>query len=81
MSYEKVNYDELIVGREYRIINEWYAYNYMNPCVEIFIGEYVKKFQINENITVVFLVNGYNKYISSVNKFYLIPNTQGKNTV
>jgi hypothetical protein len=76
MSYEKVNYDELIVGREYRVINEWYAYNYMNSCMEVFTGEYVRKNQINDNIHVIFLVNGREKYVSSVNKFYLMPNTQ-----
>ena len=73
MSYELVSYDELIVGEKYRIINEWYAYHYMNPCMEIFTGEYIKQIQINENITCVFLVNGKEKYICSVNKFYLIP--------
>jgi hypothetical protein len=79
MSCEKVSYDELVVGREYRVINEWYAFNYMNSCMEIFTGEYVRKNQINDNIHIIFLVNGCEKYVNSVNKFYLIP-TQYKNT-
>ena len=68
----KVNYNDLIVGKTYRIINEWYTYNYMNSCMEIYNGEYVKNFKINDNTTVVFLVNGREKYVSSVNDFYLI---------
>jgi len=71
---EKVEPDDLIVGNTYRVINEWYAYNYMNSCMEIFTGEYVRKNQVNNNIHVVFLVNGREKYVSSVNEFYLLDN-------
>lgn len=73
---KKVDPDDLIVGKTYRIINQWYTYNYTNSCMEIYIGEYVRKFQINDNIHVVFLVNGREKYVSSVNEFYLVEDNQ-----
>lgn len=69
---EKVTPAKLVVGRTYRIINEWYAHNYMNKCLEIFTGAYVKQIQINENITLVFSVNGQEKYVSDANEFYLL---------
>ena len=69
---KKVHHDDLIVGKIYRVINEWYTYNYMNSCMEIYTGEYVRKNQINNNIHVVFLVNGREKYVNSVNDFYLV---------
>jgi hypothetical protein len=69
---KKVLHDELIVGKMYRIVNQWYAYNYMNDCMEIFTGEYIRKNQINNNTHIVFLVNGREKYVSSVNDFYLV---------
>jgi hypothetical protein len=68
----KVLYDDLVVGETYRIVNQWYAYNYMNDCMEIFTGEYVRKNKINNNIHLVFLVNGREKYVNSVNDFYLV---------
>ena len=69
---EKVHHNELVVGRTYRVVNEWYSHNYMNDCMEIYNGDYIRKFQINNNITVVFLVNGREKYVNSVNNFYLV---------
>jgi hypothetical protein len=75
---ERINPDDLIVGRTYRVINQWYAYNYMNECVEIYTGEYVKKIHINDNITIVFLVNGREKYVNSVNNFYLVDDNPNK---
>lgn len=69
---KKVHHDDLIVGKTYRIINQWYAYNYMNECMEIFTGEYLRKFSINNNIHVVFLVNEREKYVNSINEFYLV---------
>lgn len=69
---KKVDHDDLIVGKTYRIINQWYAYNYMNECMEIFTGEYVRKFYINNNIHIVFLVNEREKYVNSINEFYLV---------
>lgn len=68
----KLLYDDLVVGETYRIVNQWYAYNYMNDCMEIFTGEYVRKNKINNNIHLVFLVNGREKYVNSVNDFYLV---------
>jgi hypothetical protein len=47
---KKLHHDDLIVGNTYRVINEWYAYNYMNSCTEIYTGEYIRKIQINNNI-------------------------------
>jgi hypothetical protein len=44
----------------------------MNDCMEIFTGEYVRKNKINNNIHLVFLVNGREKYVNSVNDFYLV---------
>jgi hypothetical protein len=75
---KKLHHDDLIVGKIYRIVNQWYAYNYMNDCLEIFTGEYVRKNQINNNIHVVFLVNGREKYVSSVNDFYLVEDDTNK---
>jgi hypothetical protein len=75
---EKVKPDDLIVGETYRIVNQWYAYNYMNDCMEIFMGEYLRKNQINNNIHLVFLVNGREKYVSSVNDFYLLEHNYNK---
>ena len=72
---EKVLYSDLVVGETYRIVNQWYAYNYMNDCMEIFTGEYIRKNQINNNIHLVFLVNGREKYVNSVNDFYLTEHT------
>lgn len=69
---KKVDHNDLIVGKTYRIINQWYAYNYMNECMEIFTGEYVRKFYINNNIHIVFLVNEREKYVNSINEFYLV---------
>ena len=69
---KKVDHDDLIVGKTYRIISQWYAYNYMNECMEIFTGEYVRKFYINNNIHIVFLVNEREKYVNSINEFYLV---------
>ena len=69
---KKVVHDDLIVGKTYRVINQWYAYNYMNECMEIFTGEYVRKFYINNNIHIVFLVNEREKYVNSINEFYLV---------
>ena len=71
---KKVLPDDLVLGQTYRIVNQWYAYNYMNDCMEIFTGEYIRKNQVNNNIHVVFLVNGREKYVSSVNEFYLLDN-------
>ena len=45
---KKVDPADLIVGKTYRIINQWYTYNYTNSCMEMYIGEYVRKFQIND---------------------------------
>ena len=74
-SYEKINdYNDLVVGQVYRVINEWIAYNYMNSCMEIFNGIFIRKHQVNENIIVVFLVNGCERHVNSVNEFYLIKN-------
>lgn len=73
---EKVLYSDLVVGETYRIVNQWYAYNYMNDCMEIFTGEYIRKNQINNNIHLVFLVNGREKYVNSVNDFYLVEDSQ-----
>lgn len=72
---KKVSYDDLVVGETYRIVNQWYAYNYMNQCMEIFTGEYIRKNKINNNIHLVFLVNGREKYVNSVNDFYLVQHT------
>jgi hypothetical protein len=36
---KKLHHDDLIVGKIYRIVNQWYAYNYMNDCLEIFRHE------------------------------------------
>ena len=72
---KKVSYDDLVVGETYRIVNQWYAYNYMNQCMEIFTGEYIRKNKINNNIHLVFLVNGQEKYVNSVNYFYLVEHT------
>jgi len=72
---KKVSYDDLVVGETYRIVNQWYAYNYMNQCMEIFTGEYIRKNKINNNIHLVFLVNGREKYVNSVNDFYLVEHT------
>ena len=69
---KKVLYDHLVIGQTYRIVNQWYAYNYMNDCMEIFTGEYIRKNKINNNIHLVFLVNGREKYVNSVNDFYLV---------
>jgi len=69
---KKVLPDDLVLGKTYLIVNQWYAYNYMNDCMEIFTGEYARKNQINDNIHLVFLVNGREKYVSSVNDFYLV---------
>lgn len=69
---KKVLYDHLVIGKTYRIVNQWYAYNYMNDCMEIFTGEYIRKNKINNNIHLVFLVNGREKYVNSVNDFYLV---------
>ena len=69
---KKVLYDHLVTGQTYRIVNQWYAYNYMNDCMEIFTGEYIRKNKINNNIHLVFLVNGREKYVNSVNDFYLV---------
>lgn len=69
---EKVKCEDLIVGKTYRVFNMWYAYNYMNECMEVFTGQYVKKIQINNNINVIFLVNGYEKCVNGVNDFYLV---------
>ena len=71
---KKVLPDDLVLGQTYRIVNQWYAYNYMNDCMEIFTGEYIRKNHVNNNIHVVFLVNGREKYVSSVNDFYLLDN-------
>jgi len=73
---EKIEHEELIVGKMYRVINKWYTYNYPNDCMEIFTGEYVRKNQINNNIHVIFLVNGREKYVNSVNDFYLVEGSQ-----
>jgi hypothetical protein len=74
----KLLYDDLVVGETYRIVNQWYAYNYMNDCMEIFTGEYVRKNKINNNIHLVFLVNGREKYVNSVNDFYLVEHRDNK---
>ena len=71
---KKVLADDLVLGQTYRIVNQWYAYNYMNDCMEIFTGEYIRKNKINNNIHLVFLVNGREKYVNSVNEFYLLEN-------
>jgi hypothetical protein len=75
---KKVLPDDLVLGKTYRIVNQWYAYNYMNDCMEIFTGEYARKNQINDNIHLVFLVNGREKYVSSVNDFYLLEHNYNK---
>ena len=74
---EKVKPDDLIFGKTYRVINKWHAYNCPNDCMEIFTGEYVRKNQLNNHIHIVFLVNRREKYVNSVNDFYLV-DTQHK---